>query len=171
MLTWLIIATLLCLGGCAQPYYREPQRQSLHVLKTVKSPEYERPRESKAISQALLEAQETSSWLESMPAVSPCASDRLKFCKDVKGPTEDIRACLTQHKGGLSEACSTQLSKSVESRAASGGKVDVDQPLLADLDLCVHATKSPALAGLSLSRGPSPGPSLFIGSGPEPSQA
>jgi hypothetical protein len=116
MRTGLIIATLLCLCGCAQPYYREPQRQSLHVLKTswVKSPEGERPSESEAIRQALLEVQKTSSWLESAPAVSPCTSDRLKFCKDVKGPPEDVRACLMQHKDGLSEACSTKSMVSAE---------------------------------------------------------
>src|SRR5262249_12119188 len=114
MRTWLIIATLLCFGGCApQPYYYyyypAPQRQSLHVRKTVKSAD--RPSKREAVSQAPLEAQKTSSWLESMPAVSPCAGDRLKFCNDVKGPPE-VRACLMQHKDRLSEACSTQLNKS-----------------------------------------------------------
>src|SRR5262245_41033537 len=117
MRPWLIIVTVLCCGGCApQPYYYSyycpaPQRKSLHVLKTVKSPECERPRGREAVSQAPLEAQKTSSWLESMPAVSPCAGDRLKFCKDVKGSPE-VRACLMQHKDRLSEACSTQLNKS-----------------------------------------------------------
>jgi hypothetical protein len=114
MRTWLIIATLLCFGGCApQPYYyyyyRAPQRQSLHVRKTVKSAD--RPSKGEAVSQAPLGAQKTNSWLESMPAVSPCAGDRLKFCKDVKG-SPDVRACLMQHKDRLSEACSTQLNKS-----------------------------------------------------------
>src|SRR5262249_49983845 len=115
MRTWLIIATLLCVGGCApQPYYYSyyyPARQRQHVLKTVKSPKCERPSEREAVSQAPLEGQKTSSWLESMPAVSPCAGDRLKFCKDVKGSPE-VRACLMQHKDRLSEACSTQLNKS-----------------------------------------------------------
>jgi len=84
------------LGRLCQPL--EPPRQSLHVLKTVKSPECERPNESEAFSQAPVEAQKTSSWLESMPAVSPCAGDRLKFCKDVKGTPEDVRACLMHTK-------------------------------------------------------------------------
>jgi hypothetical protein len=116
MHTWPILAALFCLGGCAQSYYQEPQRQSLHVLNTVKGTECERPTKSEAIGQALPEVPKTSAWLERMPAVSPCASDRLKFCKDVKGPTEEVRACLMQHEGGgLSEACSTQLNKSVAS--------------------------------------------------------
>jgi len=114
MRTWLVIATLLCLCGCEQPryyyYYRDPPRHSLHVRKTVKS--HERPSESEAVSQAPREAQKTRSWLESMPAVSPCSGDRLKFCKDVKGAPE-VRACLMQHKDRLTEACSTQLNKSV----------------------------------------------------------
>ena len=44
--------------------------------------------------------------------VSPCTSDRLKFCKDVKADPEAVRACLLQHKDELSDACKARLGLS-----------------------------------------------------------
>ena len=44
--------------------------------------------------------------------ISPCTSDRLKFCKDVKADPEDVRACLLQHKDELSDACKARLGLS-----------------------------------------------------------
>lgn len=44
--------------------------------------------------------------------ISPCTSDRLKFCKDVKAVLEDVRACLLQHKDELSDACKARLGQS-----------------------------------------------------------
>ena len=44
--------------------------------------------------------------------VSPCTSDRLKFCKEVKANPEDARACLLQHKDELSGPCKARLGKS-----------------------------------------------------------
>ena len=51
--------------------------------------------------------------------VSPCTSDRLKFCKDVKAAPEDVRACLLQHKDELSEACKARLGESSKAKPNS----------------------------------------------------
>ena len=44
--------------------------------------------------------------------ISPCTSDRLKLCKDVKADPEDVRTCLLQHKDELSDACKARLGES-----------------------------------------------------------
>ena len=44
--------------------------------------------------------------------ISPCTSDRSKFCENVKANPEDVRACLIQHKDELSDACKARLGES-----------------------------------------------------------
>lgn len=54
-------------------------------------------------------------------AQGPCVDDKAKFCKSVaKG---DFRACLSQHKDELSEAC----KKRVEAQEAAKGQAPADK--------------------------------------------
>jgi hypothetical protein len=41
--------------------------------------------------------------------VAACSKDRLKFCNDGKTASENVRACLLQHKDELSDACRARL--------------------------------------------------------------